>query len=74
MSPTPAEVEQTEARDVMDVTRLSLVPCCNMESDSSDVECLPDLKSLDDFLASSFDADISVDDEDEVAGWENADS
>ena len=39
-----------------------------MESDSSDMECLPDLKSWDDFLVSSFDADIIVDDEDEVAG------
>ena len=35
-----------------------------MESDSSDAECLPDLESLDDFLASTFD----VDDEDEVEG------
>ena len=42
-----------------------------MESDSSDTECLPDLESLDDFLASSFD----VDDEDEVEGsQENAGS
>ena len=42
-----------------------------MESDSSDVERLPDLESLDDFLASSFD----VDDKDEVEGsQENLDS
>ena len=42
-----------------------------MESDSSDVERLPDLESLDDFLASSF----GVDDEDEVEGsQENTDS
>ena len=42
-----------------------------MESDSSDAERLPDLESLDDFLASSFD----VDDEDGVEGsQENADS
>ena len=42
-----------------------------MESDSSDAECLPDLESLDDFLASSFDTN----DEDEVEGsQENADS
>ena len=39
-----------------------------MESDSSDVECLPDLESWDAFLASSFDADIIVDDKDEVEG------
>ena len=39
-----------------------------MESDSSDAECLPDLESWDDFLASSCDADIIVDDEDEVEG------
>ena len=45
-----------------------------MESDSSHVECLPDLESLNDFLASSFDADIIVDDEDEVEGQENTDS
>ena len=45
-----------------------------MESDSSDAEGLPDLESLDDFLASSFDADIIVDDKDEVEGQENADS
>ena len=42
-----------------------------MESDSNDAERLPDLESLDDFLASSFD----VDDEDGVEGsQENADS
>ena len=29
---------------------------------------LPDLESWDDFLGSSFDADIIVDDEDEVEG------
>ena len=34
----------------------------------------PDLEIWDDFLASSFDADIIVDDEDEVEGQENADS
>ena len=45
-----------------------------MESDSSDAERLPDLESLDDFLASSFDADIIVDHEDEVEGQENAGS
>ena len=39
-----------------------------MESDSSDAERLPDLESWDDFLVSSFDADIIVDDEDEVEG------
>ena len=39
-----------------------------MESDSSDAESLPDLESWDDFLASSFDADIIVDDDDEVEG------
>ena len=39
-----------------------------MESDSSDVECLPDLESWDDFLASSFDADIIGDDKDKVEG------
>ena len=39
-----------------------------MESDSSDAESLPDLGSWDDFLASSFDADIIVGDEDEVEG------
>ena len=39
-----------------------------MESDSSDMECLPDLESWDDFLGSSCDADIIVDDEDEVEG------
>ena len=39
-----------------------------MESDSSDTESLPDLESWDDFLASSFDADIIVDDDDEVEG------
>ena len=42
-----------------------------MESDSSDAECLPDLESLDDFLAFSFD----INNEDEVEGsQENADS
>ena len=45
-----------------------------MESNSSDADCLPDLESLDDFLASSCDADIIVDDEDEVEGSENTDS
>ena len=45
-----------------------------MESDSSDAECLPDLESWDHFLVSSFDAEIIVDDEDEVEGSENADS
>ena len=45
-----------------------------MGSDSRDAECLPDLKSLDDFLTSSFDPDIIVDDEDEVEGQENGDS
>ena len=50
------------------------MPHCKMESDSSDAERLPDLASLDDFLASSFDTDIIVDDEDEVEGRENADS
>ena len=44
-----------------------------MESDSSDAERLPDLESWDDFLVSSFDADIIVDNEDEVEGQENAD-
>ena len=39
-----------------------------MESDSSETEHLPDLESWDDFLVSSFDADIIVDDEDEVEG------
>ena len=39
-----------------------------MESDSSDAECLPDLESWDDFLVSSFDADIIVDNKDEVEG------
>ena len=39
-----------------------------MESDSSDVESLPELESWDDFLVSSFDADIIVDDDDEVEG------
>ena len=32
-----------------------------MESNNSDMECLPDLESWDDFPASSFDADIIVD-------------
>ena len=39
-----------------------------MESNGSDAECLPDLESWVDFLASSLDADIIVDDEDEVEG------
>ena len=39
-----------------------------MDSNSSDAECLPDLESWDDFLASSFDADIIVDNEDKVEG------
>ena len=44
-----------------------------MESDNSDAECIPDLESPDDFLASSFD----VDDEDEPeaeGSQENIDS
>ena len=45
-----------------------------MESDSSDAEWLPHLETVDDFLASSFDADVIVDGEDEMEGQENADS
>ena len=39
-----------------------------MESDRSDAARLPDLESWDDFLASSFDAYIIVDNEDEEEG------
>ena len=53
---------------ITEAARQHGIPRCKMESDSNDAECLPDLESWDDFLASSFDADIIVDDEDEVEG------